>query len=180
VARPKEVDAMRTKRKALAVLAAVALAALVAAPAAARTERVSYHCDAYWSAMLDPGTSWIDADGAHQLRGSILVYTLVGDRLCAGKLTGSASYTWDPATRSGLVWGKSVIDLAAVDGGWTATLNAHFINPDPLPMNAVDIWEGTSVRHGFGELDGWQARSHLFERFHWLFFDDGYAFAAGG
>jgi hypothetical protein len=167
-------------RTAAALLAAVALATLAAAPASASSERREYHCDAFWTAMLEPGQEWIDANGVHQMRGAVLVYTLVGDRLCAGTLTGSANYNWDPVTRSGLVWGKSVIDLAAFDGGWTATLNAHFINPDPLPPDAADIWVGRSVRHGFGELDGWQARSTMFEKYHWLFFDDGYAFAAGG
>lgn len=167
-------------RKTAAALVAVSLAAAVAAPAAASTERIAYSCDAYWTAQLEAGEQWIDSDGVYQMRGAVLFYTLVGDELCAGTLTGSANFNWDPATGSGLVWGKSVIELDAYDGGWTANLNAHFINPNPLPMDAVDIWVGSSVRHGFGELDGWQARSTMFEKYHWLFFDHGYAFDPGG
>jgi hypothetical protein len=176
----KEAMHMRSIRRTAAVLLAVALAAAVAAPTAAKTERIPYSCDAYWTAQPEAGEQWIDPDGVYHLRGAVLVYTLVGDELCAGTLTGTANFNWDPVDRSGLVWGKSVIELAAYAGGWTANLNAHFINPKPLPLDAVDIWVGSSVRHGFGELDGWQARSTMFEKYHWLFFDDGYAFAAGG
>lgn len=170
---------MSSIRKFAAGLAAVALAAVVAVPAAA-IDRLPYSCEAYWAAQPDEGEQWIDADGVYHLRGAVLVYELVGDGLCAGTLTGTANFNWDPASKSGQVWGKSVIELDAYDGGWTANLNAHFINPNPLPMDAVDIWVGRSVRHGFGELDGWQARSTMFEKYHWLFFDDGYAFHPGG
>ena len=170
---------MSTLRRIVAALAAVALAALAASPTAATTERIPYSCSAGWTATLEAGEEWIDADGVYQMRGAVLVYTLVGDELCAGTLTGSANYNWDPVTKSGLVWGKAVVELDAYDGGWTANLNAHFINPDPLPMTAEDIWVGRVVRHGYGELDGWQARSTVFEKYHWLFFDDGYAFGPG-
>lgn len=170
---------MRRISKAAAVLVAMTLAAVMVAPAAA-SERVAYACDAYWTAQPDAGTLWVDADGVVHMRGAILVYALVGDELCEGTLTGTANFNFDPATGSGLVWGKSVIELDAYDGGWTANLNAHFINPNPLAPDAVDIWLGSSVRHGYGELDGWQARSTMFEKYHWLFFDEGYAFAAGG
>ena len=170
---------MNSLRKTAAVLAAVALAMLVAAPAAATTSRVSYHCDAHLIDVLDEGHFWIDADGVMQLRGQVLVYELVGDPLCSGTLTGTANLNFDPATGSGAVWGKSTIELDAYDGGWTANLIAHWTNPNPLVPDAEDIWLGSSVRHGYGELEGWQARSTMLEKFHWLFFDDGYAFAPG-
>lgn len=171
---------MSSIRKAAAALLAVALAVVVAAPAAAANERIMYSCDAFWTDQLDPGEEWTDEEGVYHMRGAVLVYTLVGDELCAGSLTGTANVNFDPATGAGLVWGKAVIELDAFDGGWTATLNAHFINPNPLVPDAEDIWIGTAVRHGFGELDGWQARSTMFEKYHWLFFDDGYAFDPGG
>lgn len=162
-----------------AVATAVALAVVVAAPVAASSERIQYACEAYWTAQPDQGREWIDQDGVYHLRGSVLVYELYGDDLCDGTLTGTANINFDPATGTGLVWGKATIDLDAYDGGWTATLNGHFINPDPFDPDAEDIWLASSVRHGFGELEGWQARSTMLERFHWLFLDDGYAFAPG-
>lgn len=170
---------MNRLSKSTAILAAIALAVVGAAPAAAAAERVSYSCDALWTAQLEPGDEWIDPDGVYHLSGAVLVYTLVGDELCAGTLTGSANVNFDPATGSGLVWGKAVIELDAYDGGWSATLNAHFINPNPLVPDAEDIWVGSSVRHGYGDLEGYQARSTVFEKYHWLFFDEGYAFVPG-
>jgi hypothetical protein len=164
----------------LAIPASIALAVAITSPAAATHTRTPYACEAWYVTQLVDGDFWVDADGVIQMRGSVLEYQLVGDDLCAGTLIGSANFTFDPATASGVVWGRSIIELDAYEGGWVANLNAHWTNADPLAPNAEDIWVGMSVRHGFGELEGWQARSTLVERFHWLFLDEGFAFAAGG
>jgi hypothetical protein len=156
----------------------VAMSLAIASPAAARTTKVAYECTATLTDLISPGDIWVE-DGAVHMRGFQAVYDLVGDDLCAGTLTGNANFNLDLATWSGVVWGTSTIALDAYDGGFHARLVAHFTTDDPLRPDATDIWSGQTVRHGYGELEGWQAHGTLIEKTHVLMLDAGYAFEPG-
>ena len=165
-------------KKVLLALVVVAMNLAMASPATAGTSRIPYECTANLTSLISPGTIWVE-DGAVHMRGFTAVYDLVGDELCAGTLTGDANFNLDLATWSGVVWGTSTIALDAFDGGFHARLVAHFTAADPLRRDATDIWTGQSVRHGYGDLEGWQARGTMIEKTHSLFLDAGYAFEPG-
>ena len=141
--------------------------------------RVPYECEEWLVGITDPGTFWFD-DGIAHLRGWAADYAVVGDEQCAGELTVVVSFNLDLTTSSGALWGRSTLALDAFDGGYDGTFTAHWTTSDPLADDAEDIWEGRHVRHGYGELDGWQARGRLAERYHWLILEEGYAFEPGG
>lgn len=166
-------------KRMLAVLAAVGLVGVLAAPVAAKTEPVPFACEEWLVEITDPGTFRIE-DGTAHLRGWAATYEVVGDAPCAGALTVVVNFNLDLETASGVLWGRSTLALDAVDGGYLGTFNAHWTTSDPLAADAEDIWVGRYVRQGFGALEGWQARGKIAEKYHWLILETGYAFAPGG
>jgi hypothetical protein len=165
-------------RRIWSVVLALVLGLMCAAPVAGDTTRHAYACSGTLTNLVAPGTFWVE-DGALHMRGFLAVYELTGDELCAGTLTGGANFNLDLATWSGVVWGTSTIELDAYDGGFRASLVAHFTADDPLRPDATDIWAGKTVRHGYGELAGWQARGTLIETTHASLLDAGEAFGPG-
>jgi len=165
-------------RRTSTVLTTVGLALALAAPAAAAKSVTAYSCEEYLVAVTSGGTTTIE-DGAIHIRGWSAEYEIFGDPLCAGTLTATISLNLDLSDWSGTVYGTSTLWLDAFDGGFTGSVVAHFTAPDPFRPDAEDIWLGRYVRHGFGELAGWQARGTLLEKHHWLITESGYAFRPG-
>lgn len=166
-------------RRTLAVLTTIGLALALAAPAAASSTRQTFTCDEWLEPGLTVPGSAVVEDGVLLLRGWTYTYTVVGDDLCAGVLTVEVNFNLDLSDWSGALFGKASVALAAFDGGFRGTFNAHWTTDDPLDYDAEDIWAGRYVRHGYGELDGWQARGALLEKHHWLITESGSAFQPG-
>ena len=165
-------------RRALAPLVAVVAIALLAAPVAGKTDGVAYQCEEFAYALVDGGRSW-ESDGVGHLRGQVVVMLSVGDDFCAGLQTTVVSYNLNLATSTGTLWGTGVLETSAFDGGYTSSWHATFTAPDPMAPDAQDIWLGQYVRHGFGELEGWQARGTILEKLHYYVLEDGFAFEPG-
>lgn len=165
-------------KRAFAGLTALALLVVLAAPASATTTRYGYQCTEIPVAQPAAGDFWIQ-DGVAYLRGAVYEYATFGDEECAGTYTIIVNFNLDLTTSSGALWGTSVSELDAFDGGYTSSWNAHWTASDPLAPDATDIWAGQYVGHGYGQLQGWQARATIVEKTHILILDEGYAFHPG-
>lgn len=164
-------------RRMIPMLAAAALVLAIAVPAQATTTRIPYECDEYLVA-LEGGTEVIE-DGVLYVRGTRAVHVIEGDAQCAGTQTATVDIDLDLTTWSGVVRVRATLELDAFDGGYEGLLIAHFTTPNPLDWSATDIWAGRYVRHGFGDLEGWQARGTVIERTHLFLEEQGYAFKPG-
>jgi hypothetical protein len=165
-------------KRLVTALLAVGLLTALATPTLASTTRIGYACDEYAVGLLDEGRTWT-SDGVEHVRGLVVVQDVVGDALCAGTNTVVVNYNLNLATSTGHLWGTATLDTGAFDGGFVSSWTAKFTAADPLAPDAEDIWVGQYIRHGFGELTGWQARGDIFEKFHWLVLEEGYAFIPG-
>jgi hypothetical protein len=173
--RPYEETAMR---KTAFVLVLIGLAAALATPATAATTKYSYRCDEHLVSFV-PGTEpWVE-DGALHLRGWTYVYDVVGDARCAGDLAVVVNFNLDLTDWSGNLWGAAMKQLDAVEGGYDITWTAQWTAGNPLDPGAADIWAGRYVGHGYGDLEGWEARATITERTHVLVQEEGYAFRPG-
>lgn len=169
---------MISMRRITAAVAAAVLLGALSAPAAATTTRHSFQCEETPLAQPEPGTFWIE-DGIAHLRGAVYEYAVTGSPHCAGSITITVNFNLDFATAAGVLWGTGTSELDAFDGGFESTWVAHWTSPNPLASDATDIWVGRYVGHGYGELEGWQARASLLEVNHALVLEDGYAFQPG-
>jgi hypothetical protein len=165
-------------KRLLTALLAVGLLGALATPAAARPTGIGYACDEYAAALLDAGRTWT-SHGVEHVRGQVVAQEVVGDALCAGTNTVVVNYNLNLATSTGVLWGTATLDTSDFDGGFMSSWTAKFTATDPLAPDAQDIWVGQYIRHGFGELAGWQARGDIFEKFHWLVLEEGFAFNPG-
>lgn len=154
--------------------AAVLAAGVVAAPAAARTDRIAVHCDETRVSEWIGGVEWTDEDFVYHVRGGTATYVDVGSPYCAGLNTATVELVnLDVMTGNGIVMVSGHRELSAFDGGWDAMLLAHFTPDGPY------IWEGQVVGHGYGALEGYQYRSVVYETSHETVIEDGFVFLPG-
>ncbi len=158
-------------RRILVILAAVGLAATLAAPAVlATTNRNAFSCTTVL-VVEQTGRQWWTGSTLHE-RGWLGIYTATGSPICAGTTTVVVDYQLDTATGTGSLTFRYDEQLASGTGGIAGLGVAKF--------DFVDVvWKGSTVGHGYGELDGLQTRGSIVEQFGGDVVETGVAFYPG-
>ena len=157
-------------RRAISILAAVGLLAALAPAALATTTRVPYSCRTVRTMEVD-GRQWMEGTVLHT-RGWQATYTATGSAICAGTTRVVVNYNLDLATMTGSMTFTYDEQLASGTGGIAGTAVTEF--------DLVDfIWQGSTVGHGYGDLEGWQTRGTITELFDDTVVESGVAFLPG-
>jgi hypothetical protein len=134
---------------------AVVLFVLALSTASATTTQIEQHghetCGSYSGAR-----EWVTEDGVLQVRGGILDCVATGDPYLAGTEVILLNFNLDLATGEGTLWGTWESELSGFEGGFEGTWNGHW-----GATTNTNGWSGKAVGHGYGDLEGWQARLAL-------------------
>jgi hypothetical protein len=163
-------------RKYATILLVGALAlGVAAAPVSATVTVIPVHCD---ETLVPPGwtggRAWLDDTFVYHVRGQSAEYDDVGSIYCAGVNHATVSVNLDLTTGEGMVIAFAHRELDAFDGGWDSKLVAHM-----TPGSPDYIWVGEVTGRGYGELEGYQYRSTVYELTHSTIVEDGFVFLPG-
>lgn len=159
-------------RRVVSILAAVGLLAMVLAPTTqATTTRIPYSCHTVQTAMVTDGRQWM-VGSALYVRGWEAIYAATGSPICAGVTYVVVNYNLDLATMAGQMTFTYDEQLASGTGGIMGTAVTKF--------DFVDfIWQGSTVGHGYGSLEGWQSRGTITELLDDTVVETGFVFQPG-